>query len=338
MKRREFLATATLPALAQTPPGAPRAGYAERDITPEIGMEQPGGYGKAFLKSFHDPCKVRAAVFDSGVERAALVGIDALVIPRVVVTAARRRIREQCGIAPEAVLIGASHSHSSGPVGMVLPGEFDHASELVRKLAYERSSMAHAGYLARVESEIVNAVCEADRARVESRTGFGSGYEDRAAFNRRFRMRNGHTWTHPGQGNPEMLEPAGPIDPEVGVIGTWNAGGALIGCVINYACHATTSPGGISANWIYYLERTIRGVFGPQVVVVFLQGFCGDITQVDNRSPLLPPTGDEYARLVGGRVASEAVKALLSMTPGAAATVATRVKMLRIARRAPKPE
>ncbi|MGH9658558.1 MAG: hypothetical protein ACRD96_08435, partial [Bryobacteraceae bacterium] len=156
--------------------------------------------------------------------------------------------------------------------------------------------------------------------------------------NRRFRMRNGHTWTHPGQGNPEILEPAGPIDPEVGVIGTWHAGGALIGCVVNYACHATTSPGGISANWIYYLERTIRGVFGPQVVVVFLQGFCGDITQVDNRSPLLQPAGDEYARLVGGRVASEAVKVLLSMTPGAAATVATRVKMLRIARRAPKPE
>src|SRR3954453_13756384 len=95
-------------------------GFAERDITPEIGMEQPGGYGKAFHRTIHDPCKVRAAVFDDGTNRVAVGGIDALAIRRPQVVAARTEIAKRCGIKPECVLISASHSHSSGPTCMIL--------------------------------------------------------------------------------------------------------------------------------------------------------------------------------------------------------------------------
>lgn len=345
MNRRSFLATgagfssglaaAGSPDATSSQGGLLHTGFAERDITPDIGMEQPGGYGKVFLRSFHDPCKVRAAVFGEGSSRVALVGIDALIIPRPTVLAARESIRSRCGISPDRVMIGASHSHSSGPVGMVLPGEYDHASTLVQKLAYEQSSMADASYLKRVEAEIVRAVTIADGLREPSRCSFGVGHEDKAGFNRRFRMKNGQTWTHPGQGNPDIIEPAGPIDPTVNVIGSYDAEGRLKGCIVNYACHATTSPGGISANWIYYLERTIQGMIGPGVTVVFLQGFCGDITQVDNRSPWKTPTGDEWARLVGGRVGAEAVKVLLSAFAGPAGPVAAASQVVKMKRRLP---
>src|SRR4029079_16332478 len=110
------------------------AAFAERDITPAVGMEVPGGYGKAFSKKIHDACKVRAVVFSNWTRRVALVGLDALMIPRHLVVDARQRIQEQCGIPAEAVMIGASHSHSSGPTGMVQPGEFDHASDEVKAL------------------------------------------------------------------------------------------------------------------------------------------------------------------------------------------------------------
>lgn len=315
-----------------------KAGFSETDITPAIGMEQPGGYGKVFHKTLHDPCKVRAAVFDDGRKRAALVGLDALMIPRAVVLGARQQIASRCGIPPEAVLINASHSHSSGPTGMVQPGDFDGAPELLRALGYEKSSAADAGYLKLVETRIVEAVCNANDARADLVCGVGSGIEDKAAFNRRFRMTNGRTFTHPGQGNVDIVKPAGPIDPEVGVIGAWTREGKLAGCVVNYACHATTSPGGISANWIYWLEQAIRGFFGKQVVVVFLQGACGDITQVDNRNPYLQPNGAEYAELVGGRVGAESIRTLLSMPRGSLAPVDYRSKVLRIARRKPSPE
>jgi neutral ceramidase len=348
-KRREFLKRTLLlgapPAMVTSAfrrpaseVGVAQAGYAEADITPELGMEQPGGYGKAYLTRFHDPCKVRAAVFEAAGKRVALVGVDAGSVPRVLVAASRRRIRGRCGIDEQAVLIGASHSHSSGPVSGVMPGSYDHASELVRKLAYEHSTCIDLRYLKRVEDQIVDAVCRASDSRAEARCGFGFGHEDKAAFNRRFRMKNGLTFTHPGQGNPDILEPAGPIDPQVGVIGTWNREGKLIGCVVNYACHATTSPPGISANWIYYLEKTIRGILGPDVVVVFLQGDAGDVTQVDNLSPYRRPSGDEWARLVGGRVGAEAVKVLLSVPAGEFAPLDAATQTLRIRRRAPSRE
>ena len=142
-----------------------KVGFAERDISPAIGMEQPGGYGKAYHRAFHDPCKVRAAVFDDGKTRVAIVGIDALFIRRQTVQAVREAISKKCGIKPESILISASHTHSGGPIGYFLPGEFDDASPLVRSLVHERTVCANPDYLAKVERGIVDAVCTADARR-----------------------------------------------------------------------------------------------------------------------------------------------------------------------------
>lgn len=343
MNRREFITTAAVAASAGDPrqagsdAGGFRCGFAERDITPDIGMEEPGDYFKAYSTSFHDPCKVRAAVFDNGGARAAVVGIDAGMIGRPVVQAAREAIRRQCGIAPEAVMLAASHSHSSGPTGDIQPGEYDHASPLVRKLAYEISPMGDPAYLERVHTEIVAAVCHANSMRAAAQCSFGFGMEDQVAFNRRLRMKNGQTWTHPGKNNPEVLGFAGPTDPQVGVIGAWDGKGRLMGCCVNFACHATTSPGGISANYIYYLEQAIRGMFGPEVVVVFTAGASGDVTQVNNMSPLAERQPEDAARFVGGRVGAEAVKVLLSAPRGADFPVAANSRLLTIPHRKPAP-
>ena len=304
-------------------------------------MEAPGGYGKAYHRALHDPCKVRAAVFDDGQSRVAVVGIDALFIRRPTVQAIRQEIQKQCGIAPEAVLIAASHSHAGGPMGFYLPGEFDDASPLVKSLVYEKTVTANPEYLARVQREIVAAVVAADAGKVEARCAAGFGRDEQAAFNRRFRMRDGFTMTHPGQGNPDILEPAGPIDPQVGVLGAWSKEGQFLGCVVNFACHATTGPGGISADWIYYLEKTIRGLMGDKAVVVFMPGMSGDVTQVDNRSPYqIKQFGEVSARYVGGRVGAEALKTLVAVeqAAGPLAPVAAQTQVLKIKRRAPKPE
>jgi len=316
-------------------------GFADVDISPDIGMERPGGYGKSYHQAFHDPCKARAVVFDDGENPVALVGLDALIIVEGHVAEVRRRVAEETDIAAGVVMIGASHSHSSGPSGMVQPGQFDHADALIQQLAYEESSMADPEYVERMIDGIVEAVVTAWNERSELALGFGSGMEDSVSFNRRWRMKNGLTYTHPRQGNPDMVEEAGPIDPEVGVIGAWNEEGELVGCVVNFACHATASPRGISANWPWALEKVIDGTFGEDTVVVFLNGNSGDVTQVDNASPYSRVGGTPDALRVGGRVGAEAVKVLVGISPAAQTnevTLGHRQRILEIPRRVPSGE
>lgn len=332
MKRRSFFALAGVPPLASFAQQSSRAGFADRDITPAIGSEIPGNYLKQFHKSLHDPCKVRAAYFDGNGKAVCLIGLDALMVPRHLVEKIRSRLP---GIE---VMIGASHSHSSGPVGMVQPGEYDHASPEIQDLAYKFSSAADAKYLKIVEDQTVKAIELAKANAKVSLWGFGAGKEDAAIFNRRFRMKSGLTVTHPRPGNPDIIEAAGPVDGTVTVLGVFNDLKQLTGCIVNYSCHATTSPPGISANWIYYMERAIRGVFGENVVVVFLQGFSGDVTQVNNLDQGLAPTGLESAHLVGGRVGVEAVKVLLSMQPGDPMPITTASKLYAEGRRIPGAE
>lgn len=340
MKFSSLIPIAAFLFLCSNAPAAVRAGFAEADITPELGMEVPGGYGKAFAKRIHDPCKVRVAVFDDGVKPVALVGLDALVVPRPLVLAARKQIAQRCSIKPDAIMIGASHSHSSGPTGMVLPGEFDHASELARDLAYNKSSCADAGYLEKVQAAIIDAVVKAYETRAEVTVGFGSGREDSVGFNRRIRMKNGLSFSHPGKNNPDSVNFAGPTDPEVGVIGVWDPDGKLTGCVVNFSCHATANGPWITANWIHYMEKAIQGYYGTDAKVVFLQGACGDVTQVNNLDPAANPDGDAWSQFVGGRVGAEALKVLLGMSQTRTADVplSSTQKTWSIARRKPSPD
>lgn len=318
-----------------------KAGFAERDITPDIGMEAPGGYGKSYHKTLHDPCKVRAAVFDDGKQRIALVGLDLLFINRYLVKEMRSEIEKRCGIKPECILIGASHSHSSGPIGMSEPGDYDNASDLIKDLANNKSTIANPAYTEKLKQQTVDAVTAANEARADAKLAVGFGTEDKVAFNRRLRMKNGLSYSHPGAGNPEIIGFAGPTDPQVGVMGAWDAKGNLLGVIVNFSCHATTSPGGISANWIWAMEQTLRGATGIAALpVVFLQGPCGDVTQVDNLSPFQKPGAEEWCQLVGGRVGAEAYKTLLLIRRGASNDIPLEVrqKVWNIKRRAPSAD
>lgn len=318
-----------------------KAGFAEADITPDIGMEQPGNYGKSYHTTFHDRCKARAVVFDDGKKQVALVGLDLLFITRHLVKEIRAEIEKRTGIRGEDIMIGASHSHSSGPIAMSEPGDFDHADELVKELVDKHSISNDPGFTQYLKEQTVMAVVRAQATRKLAKLAVGSGHEDKVSFNRRLRMKNGLTYSHPGVGNPDIIDYAGPIDPEVGTVGVWDLENNLLGMVVNFACHATTNPGGISANWIGTMENTLRGATGNAALpVVFMQGACGDITQVDNLAKHQNPSSAEWNEIVGGRVGAEAYKTLLLIRRGAGSDIQldSRQKVWNVKRRIPTPE
>ena len=316
-----------------------KAGFCELDITPAVGMEQPGGYGKAYISRIHDPLKVRAAVFDDDTERVALVGVDTCALQSArAIAAVRAEIEQRCGVRPDHVMVGASHTHSGGPFFGFLPQDVEDAPALVRDLVLRHSTITDPLYYDWVVRRICTAVCEADRRKQEAVLAVASGVEDKVAFNRRFRMANGRTYSHPGKGNPDIIEPAGPIDAEVGVVAAFARDGGLLGCIVNYACHGTTFGGGVSADWICYLDATIKSATGSDAGVVFLNGACGDVTQVDNQSLREPEFGEKWSRLVGTRVGAEAMKVIVTAEKGDLGPVAAAATTLRLNRRLPSEE
>ena len=315
-----------------------KAGFYETDITPVIGMERPATYHKIYLEKFHDRLKVRACVLDDGGERVALVGVDTGVIGRNTVVAARNKIHEKCGIKPENILIAASHTHYGGPLFGDRAEDLQNAPAVIKKLSLEESICINPLYEQWTIGQIMTAVSLADAGKKEATLSIGRGFEDKAGVNRRLRLKSGRCVTHPGKGNPDIVEPGGPIDPEVGVIAAWDENDQLLGCIVNYACHATTYDKGVTADWIYYLEKTIKGLLGESAHVVFLNGAAGDITQVDNRSLREFEVGERWARYVGARVGAEAVKVLVSEEKGSDFPLHAATETLAIAKRKPSAE
>ncbi|HIE53489.1 MAG TPA: hypothetical protein EYP85_17185 [Armatimonadetes bacterium] len=299
-----------------------QAGFAAVDITPPLGAEMPGSFNKRHATGVHDPLHAKAAVFeDSAGTRVALVGVDCLSLKHSTVEKARALAEEWTGIPGDHILCAASHTHSGGPTADCLGSESDPA------------------YLDWLSRQIASAVALANAKRVEARVGLGVGREETVAFNRRFKMRDGRQATHPGKGNPDIVEPAGPTDPAVGVVGAWAEDGRFLGCVVNFSCHCTVMGGtAFSADYPYYLDEAVRAVWGREAVSVFTNGACGDVTQVDNLTPREREFGEKWARRIGYILGAEVTKVLVAMEPGELEPLTARQTVIHLQPRPVSPE
>jgi neutral ceramidase len=300
-----------------------QVGFATGDITPEIGMNMPGGFLKNPGKGVRDRLLAVACVITDGTKTIALVGFDALFAPRDLVDPARRIILKETKIDPDHVLIGSNHTHTGGPLWRGFGQDED------------------AKYTEKTAKAIAGAVKSAWSSLHASEIGVGTGHEAGISFNRRFLMRDGREITHPGKpGTPhhkDIVCPAGPIDPDVGVLAVRAPGGELRGVVVHFACHSTVVGGNrFSPDYAGYLRKHLRAHYGATTPVCFLLGPCGDITQVDNMATSVD-FGPECADMMGQKLAGETIRTIRRMTWHKSAEVNAVVEKVPVSIR-PEPD
>jgi hypothetical protein len=279
-----------------------QVGFGFADITPEVGANIPGGFLPLKSTGVRDRLLAVACVVHDGTTPVALVGVDALFVPREVTDGARAAIQKATKIPGGNVLVGASHTHSGGPIVPVFSG-----------------ADADPSYHAKVSEGVASAATLAWNSLHTAEIGVGTGREAGISFNRRFLMRDGREITHPGKpGTPhhgDIVAPAGPIDPDVGVLAVRapGAGGKVVGVVVHFACHNTVVGGSLfSPDYVAYVRKHLKAHYGENTPVCFLLGPCGDITQVDNLSTSRD-FGPEHADMMGAKLAGETIRTVNRM-------------------------
>jgi hypothetical protein len=256
--------------------GEPRAGVAAVDITPPPGLPLAGYYHERRAAGVLDPLFCRALVLESAGTRAALVTLDLIEVPRAVTDAARVAIARDGGPAGPQVLLSATHTHTA-PV-LAWPGQ---AGAIPGN-----ASPAVQDYTTALPEKIAACVRQAMENLQPAHLSVARARCDGLTFNRRYILRDGSVGWNPGKLNPDIVRPAGPSDPEVGVLYVEKPGATgpaqAFATYVNFAMHTDTTGGDrFSADWPGALARVLAGYHGAGHHTQVGLGACGNLNHLD---------------------------------------------------------
>lgn len=289
-------------------------------ISPPEGTPLAGYYSLRGSKTVLDDIRSKAIVLRVGETQAALVVCDLISLPRHVVTEARRQIQKATGIPAGHVMISATHTHT-GPV-LTRESSLDElvgaTSELGRR------------YTDKLPELIAKSVAEAHKNLAPARASVAHEKEEGLSFNRRFLIKDGTVSWNPSKRNPDIVKPAGPIDPDVGVVYFDSPKGAPIASYVNFAMHPDTVGGeGVSADYPGVLSKLLGECRGHDMITVFANGCCGNINHRDV-AWLDPQKGAGEARRIGTILAADVLRAMRDLKPLAADALKVRSEIVKL--------
>ena len=182
--------------------------------------------------------------------------------------------------------------------------------------------------------KIAESVRLANAALKPARVSAGVGREPSLTFNRRYFMKDGSVGWNPGKLNPNIVRPAGPIDPTVGVMYFEGTDGKPLATYVNYALHLDTVGGAeYSADYAYTLGKELGTVRGPDMLTMFTIGCAGNLNHIDV-STKAPQKGNGEAARIGTVLAAEVLKTMKRMQTVEPGPPQVRSEMLHL----PLPE
>ena len=257
-----------------------------------------GYYSPRLSEGVHDDLYSKALVIEYDGKSVALVALDLISTTREMVVAARREIERTTGVRGENVMISATHAHT----GPILTGGSS------RDAALGGSAEAARQYNASLPEKIARSVREAESRLTPVKTLAGVGREENLSYNRRFFMKDGTVGWNPGKLNPNIVKPAGPIDPDVAVLYFEAALKKPVATYVNFAMHLDTVGGmQYSADFPFTLSRLLGDIKGADMVTVFANGCCGNINHIDVEWPD-PQKGHSEAERIGTVLAADVLQ------------------------------
>lgn len=288
-----------------------RVGTSLIDITPQKWpVSMLGSFTDRPATAAHDPLHVRAMVLDDGKIRVAIAVCDICVIPRELFDEAKRRASHATGIPPERMLMAATHTHTAPAVielSDAVPMDPEYAKLLVAKMAEgvekaaARLAPAKIGWGVKALPEEVNCRRWLKKDGTIPPDPFG-GTTDRAQMN-------------PRPGADDLIEPAGPTDPDVSVLSVTGPDGRPRALLANYSLHYVGGipAGQLSADYFGEFCQQIRQRLAPNAAPddflgILSNGTSGDINNTNFRQPR--PKAEPFQRIreVAGCVADAAAE------------------------------
>jgi neutral ceramidase len=310
-----------------------RVGAATSNITPELGSEVVGGFAPFPAKHIHDELHARCLVLDDGKTKLALVVCDLLGFHRSLSIEARRLIQQSTGIAPENVLISATHTHSAATA----LGE--------RNFHSDQNLDAYQQFVAR---RIADGVQRATNVLQPCEIAFGAVHVPEHLFNRRWHMKEGtvpvnpfgkidKVKMNPPGGNPNLVEPAGETDPQVSFIALRDLKGRMLSVFSAYSLHYVggVGDGHISADYFGVYSEALKQLQAgatndPPFVAMLANGTSGDVNNINFRTPRPAKPNYEQMRYVAEDLANKVNSTLSGLSWSKSAPLASRYRELDI--------
>ncbi len=308
-----------------------RVGAAKTDISPPLHIPYLGGeprYGE--FAGIHDPLYARAAVLSCGEQAVGILSADALGLSndllgpgRDFIAEVRRRVAAETDLAPESILLAATHAHSTPDTYGIL--------RLWEKPECRAWFQVFADHLAWT-------LIRAWRDLTPARLSLGQTEVPGVGANRRLRDDRGHVCSRGRMPQDATIIDEGCCDDSLLVLLARREGAAPV-VVANFACHPVTvqvQPM-MSADYPGFACALVEQALGSDSLCLFLQGAAGDINPVNDASGEFADVAS-FGTMVGGGILQGVGQARLAPGVEEVALGGARRVVTVQAREAPDPD